>query len=150
MSHGTHTRESWHAYEWVMARIWARHGMQVGGAHMNESWPTYIWVIARVWMSPSEHMDTSWHAHESVLAHTWLSHGARINMHDTHINESRYTYEWMSQDININESCRTYKWVTPNKHETIKSLSIQGLLVQKKKPPKKNGNRLFVGSDFSY
>ena len=23
-------------------------------------------------------------------------------------------------------------------------------LVQKKKPPKKNGNRLFVGSDFSY
>jgi len=54
-THGTHTNESGHAYEWVMAHICMSHG-----THMHESWHTYERVVAHLWMSHGSHMNESW------------------------------------------------------------------------------------------
>jgi len=79
--------ESWHAHEWIMARIWMSHG-----THMNESWYAYEWVMARIWMSHGTHMNESWHAYEWVINElfcaSWMTHeyGRESITHDCHGN----------------------------------------------------------------
>jgi len=105
MSHGTHTKESWHTYEWVTAHIRMRHV-----THMNDPRYTYERVMPHVWMSRVTHMNESCHTYEWVMPHIWMSHG-------THMNESRHTYEWVMSQIwmrhvtHMNESCHKCEWV---------------------------------------
>jgi len=66
--------------------------------------------MTHIWMSHDTHMNESRHTYEWVMTHIWMSH-------DTHMNESWHTHEWvmthiwMSHDTHMNESRHTYEWV---------------------------------------
>jgi len=93
MSHGTHTNESCHTYEWVMPHLWMSHG-----THTNESCHTHKWVMPHIWMSHATHMNESWHTYEWVMPHIRMSHA-------THMNESCHV--WTSRVMRQIYWCHT-------------------------------------------
>jgi len=86
---------------------------------------TYEWGSSHIWMSHVTHMNESRHTYKSVTSHIWMSRVTRTAFETaaivdavvnprahirmslvwviSHVNESRYTYEWEGH---------TSEWVT--------------------------------------
>ena len=127
-SHGTH--------EWVMWHMCTSHShiwiSEV--AHMNESWHTYEWVMARIWMRHVTHMNEAWHRYEWDMPHISMCHAAHIWWVVSHIhrwfwNDHRaawtslprknglcHTHDWVTNHVThtVVSSCHTYECVTPH------------------------------------
>jgi len=135
MSQVSHMNESCLPYEWVMSHIWMNHV-----SHMNESCLTYendMSHASRQWishvslmMSDISHMNASYHACTCFISHTWIRHGtpqaseSRVS-HAWHMNESRFTYEWVMSHIwmhhhiaHVHVSCHTWMSHTPHMNES--------------------------------
>ena len=79
--------QSWHTYEWVMARVRMSHG-----AHTNKSWHACKWGAALHRICDPQGLAARTSLSPVVMAHVRMSHG-------THTNESCHTYEWVMAHI---------------------------------------------------
>ena len=73
MSHVTHMKESRHAYERVMSRLWISLWISYV-TRMDESCHTYGWVMSHVWMRHVTHMNASRHTYECFMSYIWTRH----------------------------------------------------------------------------
>ena len=114
MFHVSHSKESWHINEWVMAHIWMRHA-------------THGLVMSHMFMIHVSHSNESHHKHQRATSHIWVSHVTHINESRhvlcrgwtpsikgvslgqkpprdtaTHCNTLRYTSKWVMTPINKN------------------------------------------------
>ena len=111
----THTNESWHTYEWVMAHIRMSHV-----THTNESWHTYEWVVSHIRMSHVTHTNESYHTPTRVngvlwwvmsrmneLCRLWMDHVITKQQWMSHVTHnwvmapmSHVTHEWVMSFMN--------------------------------------------------